>query len=308
MRAQEELVGKSARPEGLLAGLGNIALQHPLLETRPSLEGLAAARVVEPPGAVFVGLGVCSRGALSVSLPVDVLALLAPAEEVRRALGADRLLVLVADAHAAAAGLCARAVRAYSDDVVEKITRAGAALGLRSLEVLHASALHVTPSWRRAFAALERRTASSTSGYFLRQTADVAALQERFGGLMKVGWSLGGGVATTRRDEVAFDRFFRAHVNDHVGFVYGKAGRVLDDTRRKAPPYVTLDRARRVCLEPDEDVSRKLARADRSQTTATVQGARRYYRALCASVARLSGPLSGTVEERLQTLIGRVLA
>lgn len=301
-------MGKSTGPDGLLASLGNVALQHPLLETRPSLSALAASHLDEPPRAVFVGVGVCGSKELSTALPVDVLGLLLPAEDVRRAVSADRLIVLVADAHATCVGFSKRRVRPRADDVVEKVTRVGAALGLRHLDVLRASTLHDTHPWRRAHALVERRTRGGTSPYFLRQTADVAALQERFGGLVKVGWSLGGARAVHRRDEVAFDAFFRAHIGDHVGFLYGKAGRVLDDRRRKAAPYVVLDPARRVCLEPDEDVAAKLERAVRTQTSATVHGARRYYRALCSSFARLTGPLEGTVEERLQSLIGRVFA
>ncbi len=300
-------MGRSARPRGLLDALGDIVVQHPLLETAASLEGLVSARPGPPPRGVFVGVGVCSRDALSVSLPLDVLGILAPAEEVRRVLAAERLIVLVADAHATAAGFSKGSVRRCADDVVEKLTRAGKALGLTQLHVVRASTLHETSAWQRAFAHVEARAPEDCAPYFVQQTADVAALQAREGGIVKVGWSLGGS-QTTRRDEIAFDRFFVEHVGAEVGFLYTKAGRPLDDRRRKAPPYVTLDPSKRLCLEPDEDVAAKLARAERSTSRATLQGARRYYRALCASASRLSTPLRGPLEERLQDLIGRVFA
>lgn len=300
-------MGTSASPRGLLEELGKLALQHPLLETKPSLEALAAARPASPRRAVFVGVGMCSRRGLSVSLPVDVLGLLAPAEEVRRALSAERLVVLVADAHAVTAGFPARRVSRRAQEVVATLRRAGAALRLEHLEIWRASTLHAQASWRTALSFVRRRAPVSASPYFLQQSADVESMHRRFGGVVKVGWTLGGRRGEPQaRDEEAFDRFYRAHVGDHVGFLYAKAGRVLDDHRRKAPPYVATDEQRRVCLAPDEDVAAKLARARASQTTATVEGARRYYRALCASFSRLTEPLAGPVEHRLQTLIRRV--
>lgn len=300
-------MGTSASPRGLLEELGELALQHPLLETKPSLEALAAVRPARAPRAVFLGVGMCSRRGLSVTLPVDVLGLLSPAEEVRRALAAERLVLLVADAHAVSAGHSARRVARRAAEVVATLRRAGAALGLDRLEIWRASTLHAQASWRSALALVRRRAPASAEPYFLQQSADVEAMHRRFGSVVKVGWSLGGRrAAADARDEEAFDRFFRDHVGDHVGFVYAKAGRVLDDRRRKAPPYVATDEDRRVCLSPDEDVAAKLAAARASQTRATVEGARRYYRALCSSSSRLGAPLSGAVEERLQTLIRRV--
>src|SRR5690606_26395895 len=123
--------------------------------------------------------------------------------------------------------------------------------------------------------------------YVKLQIADCEYLHRQHRGIVKVGWSPDG---RARGGEHEFDRRFRAWLGDHVGFVYCKAGRVLDERRRKAPPYLATDPPRRICLEPDEDVPGKLGRV---ATEPIVRGVRKHLRMLAYSACKRLGPMRG---------------
>jgi hypothetical protein len=88
--------------------------------------------------------------------------------------------------------------------------------------------------------------------------------------------------------------------------VYTKAGRVLDDKRKKAPPYVEMDPARRICLSRGEDVAAKLARGKMRASYSTWRGVRNHLNAITRTYARLVRPLDGPLEERVQAMIDDV--
>lgn len=282
-------------------------LQHPLLQSRPSLEGVRALGG-RPPRALMIGVGLCNESRLSAGLPVDVLGLVLPAESLRRAIGAQSIVVLVADVHARLNRLPAADVERRAKEAVLVLERVRRGLDMPHLEVLRARELDGEADYRALLAEVERRAPRAEHGYVTRQVADVEHLHRTLGGILKVGWSLTGSSGAPRgHDERFFDARHRALFGPRVGFVYCKPGRTLDDERKKAPPYVTLDARRRVCLRPDEDVRKKLAAATRSSSKATVNGVRNHLRAVTRAACALSEEtVRGPVDARVQALISRV--
>lgn len=279
-------------------------LQEPLVESSASLRALKTMRPARRPRSVFLGIGLCSRAQLGAALPVDVLGMLLPAERIRESIGAASLVVLVADQHAVCNGLDPDRVERRARDTVRMLGGIRDALGLAHMRILRASEFHDTSEYRAVLAGVERQAPPGEHAYVTRQIADCEYLHRRCGGIVKVGW------CTDRNGhggEHVFDRRFRDWIGDHVGFVYCKAGRVLDDHTRKASPYLAVDADARICLAPGENVRAKLHFARAHASEPTICGVRKHLRALTYSACRRVGPIRGSVEDRVQGLISRVV-
>lgn len=287
-------------------------LQEPLIETRPSLQALHRIARRPPPRAVLMGIGLCTRTQLGRGLPIDVLGMLLPAEHVRRTVGARSLVVLIADEHALSNHFDPDLVRRRASELAETFARMKQALRLHTLTVIRASSFHHTQRYRAVLQEIERRSPALGHPYIEKQVADTEYLDRTYQGILKVGWTIGSGRsperAGARCDETVFDARVRACFGNHIGFVYCKAGRSLDDRRQKAVPYVALEPTARICLRPDENVVRKLRRAQGHATPDTIHGYRNHLRAVAYSYARHVAPLSGSLEHRVQTIISRIAA
>lgn len=283
-------------------------IQEPLIETGPSLRSLARVGRRRP-RAIFVGVGLCSERRLARALPLDVLGLLIPAERMRRACRAGEVVVLIADRHAAISGFCDGAVEERAA-AVERTLRAIAAHPRLRIRVVRASSLHDLAAHRRIRADLERRL-ETVHPYVIRQLADTAFLDGEYGGIWKLGWTLGGetaGDGAARVDERYFDGLFRRCYGERVGFLYGKPGRALSDRRPRAAPYLAAEPQRRVCLTPGERPARKLEAAPRLCSAAAANGVRRHLKRIVYSYRRQLGPVPrGPLGDRLTWLIGDLL-
>jgi hypothetical protein len=289
--------------------LRQLILQEGLIETRPSLAALERVDRVNPPSAVFLGVGLCTGSQLSAALPLDFLGMLLPAERVRRAVGARTLCVMLADVHALGNGFAADRVERRARQTEQTLWRIRTALRLPAMEIVRASSFHGSASYRRVLAEVGLRAGRQEDPYFIRQVADLEYLDRRAGGVLKVGWTISASSRVKRRrDEVAFDDRFRQWVGKNAAFVYCKAGRTLDDRRPKASPYVAVEPGRRVCLRPGEEVLDKLERARGVAAAATVKGVVRHLRAVTRSFSELVEPLRGPVDRRAQAVISWILA
>ena len=289
--------------------LRGVILQERLIETAPSLGALERQRLPQPPRAVYLGVGLCTETDVSVAVPVDLLGILLPAERVRRAVGAEALVVVVADEHALGNGFRPDRVMKRAVETERLLCRLGTTLGLEQMQVMRASSFHGSTRYRRILAEVDLRAPHGLGRYFRRQVADVEHMHRVWGGVVKVGWVVSGSPRVQhRRDEMAFDTCFNSVVGDHVGFVYCKAGRTMDDRRPKASPYVVVDPSRRICVSPDEDVAGKLERARRHASTAAVNGVRKHVGAVARIYSRMVAALDGPVERRLQSIISSVFA
>lgn len=244
-------------PPPLRSAASAVVAAEPLFAREASEAGLASLR--ERPGAVYMGIGLCTRHRMAEGLPVDVLGMLLPAERLRAATGAEQLVVLIADAHARASGFDPSEVATRANCVERALLRVKVARGLDRLVLIRASALHADPGYQAALGRVERRAGDEGNTYMHRQTADVAYLDEALGGILKLGWTVDvDGVGGGYRDEVAFDRLVESWSGRRPAFAYVRCGRALDDRRPKVSPYVGVDRGRRIYLHPGESVRDKL--------------------------------------------------
>jgi hypothetical protein len=287
--------------------LGDLILQEPLIETRPSLAALRQVPAGRPPGAVFVGVGLGTPSRMSEVVPLDILGILLPAERVRYAINAGRLVVLVADAHTRTNGFKHCQVEEQALRVVHTLERIRGALGLKRMQIVRASSFHDTVEYRRILDQVKCRGADEDHPYFGLEVADVQYMNRLHGGIVKVGWTIGrSGIALAGNDEAAFDRRFLRWVGRHIGFVYCRAGRVFDDRRPKASPYVTLNGERRLCLHPEERVKTKVELARQHASEQTARGVKNHLKKIARCYCAVVEPLRGAWDQRMQAILSRI--
>ncbi len=286
-----------------------VIAQEPLFETRPSREALRLARPPGRPRAVLVGIGLCTDSEVSESLPLDVLGMLLPAEALRKAVGGDVVVALIADQHALSNNLHAPRVRRRAEATAELLVRLRERLGLQALQPVLASSFHFSREYQALLDQVADRAPDEEHAYFKKEVADVEYMHLLFGSVLKVGWTISSAKAhRPKHDEVAFDRRFRAWMGNHITFAYTSAGRALDDEQPKASPYLAVDPQTRLCLEPDEDVYAKLAwaKAAGSVSAQTIRGVRNHVKAVTRTYSQQIEPLKGPVEARVRRILQRI--
>lgn len=310
--ANTAAAARAADPAGVVALWKNDVLaaikQEGLVEYQLSVDGIRRSSRVERPGAVFVGMGLCTSKEISAALPLDALGMVFPAVRVQRAVGARSVIVLIADEHARSNGcFVAEEIDAIAAANEDALRRAVSAFGLNAVKIVRASHFHSTPEYLAVLDEVDQRAPDSEHAYFRKEVADIEFLDRVCSGIVKVGWTISSSVNMERRhDEVAFDQRFRAWMGNHVSFIYCKAGRVLDERRPKASPYVATDAARRVCLRRGEDVRAKLSSAESLVPAPILKGVRNHLGAVVRSFCSVVEPMNGHVEDRAQQIIGRV--
>jgi hypothetical protein len=277
------------------------AVQHPLIRTALTLRGLKALR--ERPRAVTLGIGLSSRKTLTRGIPFDMLGMVLPAEQLRRACGAERLVALIADRHALTNGFGHASVERRAAEVAWLFEAMRAAFGL-PLDIVRASFIHDDPRHVHIHEAV-RSCAGATHPYVTLEVADTAFLRRSYGSILKVGWALGREQHSVL-DERFFDERFRSWVGDDVGFAYCEAGRTLDPARLKAAPYLVIDPARRLLLRPDEKVASKLARFEAGPSEHVRRSVHAHLRRITQVYSRTIEPLRGSLVERVESVLNRI--
>jgi hypothetical protein len=291
----------------ILPALRRVVTQQSLMNTRASLEGLSHVRPCDPaPQCVLTGVGISSGRELSCALPLDVLGMLFASEQVRAAIEAREIKLLLADARAVenghAASLVSQCCAAYESTLRHVLAR----LGWSHVQVLRASELRAQDTHARLHAEIGRVAPSREHSCVTRELADIEYFARHCGGILKVGWAVTDR-ARDLHDEPLFDDRFRRWVGSHVGFVYCKAGRALDDRCMKTAPCVESDISRRVCLSRSEQVHEKLQRSAAIISSSTLGAVRSHLKAINRSYNQLVRPVSGSVEEQTQRLIRDLL-
>ncbi len=289
--------------QGWRERLAKVIEQDPLIVSKASRR--AVDQLPQAPRAVYLGVGLCTRTEVSRALSVDLLGMILPAEAIRRAVGARQLVVLVADAHAMTNHLPAEHVDFRARVTVRTLARLARRLGLTRMLVIRASALEEHDAFHRTRRAVSAAADGRYHPYVVQQVTDVAFLTQRFGSLLKVGWTLGVNPdRTDGADERMFDSLVSPLSGTRAAFVYCWPGRRMDDRGGRAPPYIVLEPERRILLTHDEHVPTKVKWARRSVSRVTIRALRNHLRRLAAGYTRVIGPVRGaSVEARVQTIL-----
>jgi hypothetical protein len=218
-------------------------------------------------GSVLVGIGCAGRRGPSYPVPFDLLGMLVGAELVRQDVGATRINILIADAHA---------IVAYPGKAIEVhlaaqlraaiVTAALHILGV-PFEVVFASQLEGDPLYKQIFHEAQTRDASGAD-YFPREATDIEFFRRARNARAKLGWAIPSG----KFDERAFDKVYVQTFPEGRGvyFYYIGPGQRLDPQRPNGVPYLDDDPAYRILLATDEDVPRKLNGSSQNRRQAVI--------------------------------------
>jgi hypothetical protein len=292
---REDPPGRPAWNQALVDALR----QEPLIEAAPSLGSLRAEAA--RPNAVFLGYGLCTSEAMGTQVPFDSLGMLLVAEKVRQLVAAERVVVMIADRHARTNGFDPEDVAALTQHTHRMLRDIVQAFGLKRTIIERASELHERPEYRRILDLVRRNAPNHEHAYFLLEVADIEFHYHRFDGIIKLGWAVEGSPRTVHHlDELAADERLRKWLGRAVPCVYTKPGRVLDDSRPTASPYVATDAARRVCFTATENVKAKLDALEGRVSCATIEAALRHW---CAIASMLPCDFSGSRTDQIQSII-----
>jgi hypothetical protein len=267
--------------------LARFISQEPLVETKPSLAGISQIPEVH---ALYFGVGLCNGvPMLSAGLPVDVLSMILSGEQ----LDVPKH-ILVADTHAITNGFDAQSVDHLAGSYQEMLQRTVENLGFSGWQVVRASEIDQTPTYRDLL-----RTIEASHDYIRRELADMRWFNQAHDVNLKVGWALNG---SKNSDETSFDQEFQRQFDDPLGFIYVMPGRTFDPKRIRSAPYFCTNPEERILLQADENVGNKIASAQEKFG----QQATRPYEKFLSHVIRLynktverteRGPITGRIQQ-----------
>lgn len=241
---------------------------------------------------LWMGFGLCSARGMSKGLPADALVMLTAAEHLRRALSLRHTTVLVADSNALAVGHARSEVRDATLRLEETLGNLKDQLDW-PLRTVRGSDIAPWPRVARA------QGHHQDQPYVHHQVVQMEAMAAA-GDRIKLGWFM----SASDRDEAFFDRLYRDHQVESMGFVYTVCGRALDHRRPRACPYITTEHHTRVMLNPDEHIDRKLDLPNGHPAHREASGYRKLLRKIGRGIARLRNERA---PRQAETLLQRLL-
>ena len=209
---------------------------------------------------IFFGLGLCTSKKPAIAVPFDVLSFFLTAESLVRQIPHLKVLVLIADTHAATntfmnSESVAKAKQKLTD-VCQKIINN---LNLNSFSIIFASEISKLTSFNKIVTSLP----VMENPYLRQEIADVVWLSQHENLIAKLGWSLDAKPNSKGHDERFFDLEIQKFLDKPVQFIHLEAGRTFDPLKPKASPYIAIQGENRILLESGEGVSEKIAVANK---------------------------------------------
>ncbi len=277
---------------------------EPLLEVKPSIEGIdQRLQEIERPS-IYYGTGLCTPTDLSQELPFDILSMILLAEKLKKSLGLDQIYHHLADTHAKSnPQFNPQEIDSLANKTKEALLRITKNLELTGFNVILSSEFDNTQKYKQ----LLEKAETNEHEYVKREITDIEWYRQEKKAYIKLGWIIQATETNLGFDERIFDREYRKVFDSGVSFLYLKAGRTLDKSRPKASPYIHIPGEQRILLVKGEGVKEKLANAEKEFGEKNLGGARKYLISIVREYENLYGPL-GTIpiEDKISAIIERV--
>lgn len=281
---------------------------EPLLHAVPSLKVLNLARVKASGGSIYYGTGLCTRTALSIGLPFDVLILVLVAEYLRRMLGLKSIYHHIADTHALSNSFCTKeSVGAISEEYKKLLERIAEVVGI-PLVVRQSSSFDTSLKYRSLLDTIQ----SEKGEYVERELADILWYRTECSVSLKLGWLIDPGAKRMGFDERLFDTEFLSCCDINMDFAYTVSGRTFDRERPRVSPYVSVPGETRLLFKKGEDVQSKYAQGlhnwNRVETMGSAIGTLTAVMHLWDRVSHTRVPSHANLMDRVQAIIDTVCA
>jgi hypothetical protein len=279
----------------------------PLIEPESSLRGIQPELGQSTGGSLYFGTGLTTSKAMSVGVPFDVLGMLLVAENIRRALGLEWIIQLIADTHAKSNPFCkTEEVDAMATKMSETCKRMARLLGIEEHYVsLKSSGIDNSPDYLEIFGGIR----TEDHEYVRREWADIEYLRRHRNLRLKLSWTIGSKVNKVGFDERLYDLRFRDVMGQTMSFMYLWPGRTLDKQRPKVSPYISIAGEQRILFAPNENVESKLSAAELTMGADSLKGVKEHLHNIIQLFEGIHGPLAAnSTEEKVQAVINMAFA
>ena len=294
-----------------MEALIKILKNEQLIETSPSLEGLAENPDITDGSSIYLGTGLSTHNSISIGLPFDVLSMMLTAEKIKKGLGMKGIFHQIADTHAKSNHLVDdSAIDRLAKEQRELLLRIAERLNLQDYHILLASETENDELYRELLPSIKVQLPDDMHEYRVRELTDIEWFRVQKNMALKIGWIIDSGNQDSKFDERSYDKTYREKINNLVSFVYVKAGRTLDRKRPKASPYISIAGESRILFQPGENATGKLSLGIKDfNGDRPIGGALKYYNAILRVYQDVVGKLeSRTVEDKIQEILDKVLS
>lgn len=248
-----------------MCNLEELIKNSPLIEAESSSRGIQSDLYEMHGGSLYFGTGLTTSKSSSVGVPFDLIGMLCISLEIKRILNLDRVIQLIADTHALSNPFCTTEdVRKISSKMLDISTRVSKVLGMEKIFTpILSSEIDKSEEYIRIFNSIK----SEDHEYVRREWADIEYLRSFHDLKLKLSWTIGSDANSIGFDERLYDLRFKEVTGNNMSFLYLLPGRTLDVDRPKVSPYISIKDERRIMLEPNENVGKKILEAQESQGT-----------------------------------------
>lgn len=273
---------------------------EPLIEAEPTIAAIKSDLLTSRNSSIFFGVGIVSKNSISVSVPFDILSMFFTGELLRKKLGFQKVIVLVADSHAISNNSFSATeitnVTTKAKQILQKIITN---FNLTNFELLLASQVSQQPE----FQTLLDKLPKMSNEYLRLEIADSLFFQKRDNLKIKLGWTMQKDNREVGHDERFFDQDIKRFC-PYLSFVHLKPGRTFDRGRQRVSPYLSIKGESRILLEKGEDVKEKINNAKKSWQDPNFGGAIRHLANIVRAFEKLKGNLPNmSLEEKIQFVL-----
>ena len=241
-----------------------------------------------------------TKDQLSQAVPFDILAFFFTAEQLRKIIKGQKVIVFVADQHAITNNLFPRKqIDQATTKTIELFKKIIINFSLQHFEIVRTMELNKVQSIRDIFAQLP----NIENQYLKHEVADVIWLQKFHDVGIKLGWSMSKNPRVEGHDERFFDKTIKKFCPT-MKFIHLKPGRTFDEPRSRVSPYISVFGETRILLKKGEEVSKKLKLARKNCSPVVFKATQRHLSHIVRLHDQLFEPLKFmSFQEKLQKIL-----
>jgi hypothetical protein len=256
---------------------------------------------------LFFGVGIMTADKLSMAVPFDILGLFFTAEQIRKELKLNKVIVLIADTHAISNKLFSKKqINNQTKKILLIINKIIKNFNLSHFEILLGSNLKQDLRFQKIFDNLP----NFPNQYLKHEVADAIWLSKFQKAKIKLGWTMENNKNIKGHDERFFDQKIQQFC-PNISLVHLKAGHTFDKLRSRVSPYISIAEENRILLKKCEDINQKIFKAKKIWSDPNLGGALNHLAKINRLFEKLFEPLGKkgkiSLEQKLQIILEKAI-